>query len=127
MARRRMSKEEEAALVAEIESSQNDDKAWDFDNPKKIDRGPTPTAVLSVRLPLDQFNAVKAEAARRRIPLSDLVREAIESYAGAAGTRLQVGAATRRVEFYNSGGRTAITWRSSPEMMSDSGLDPVTA
>lgn len=54
----------------------------------RVSRGASPTAVLSVRVPLDQLQSLRAVAQRRAMSLSEVVQEAIASFAGAGGPQV---------------------------------------
>jgi ribbon-helix-helix CopG family protein len=82
MARKRMSQDDEERLIAEAESRKDDGEFWNLDEPRRINRGPEPTAVLSVRMPLSQIQAIRELAAERRVSLGELMRDALNVFAG---------------------------------------------
>jgi hypothetical protein len=83
--RRKLTPEEESQLAAEAESRQGDADEWDFGRPKKIDRGRSPTAVLSVRVPLSQLKELRRTAQLEGISLSRLLQSAIDCYMAREG------------------------------------------
>ena len=88
MVRRKLSAEEEARLVAEMENSRGDRTAWDFAHPTKLRVPPGATGVLSVRVPYDQLKALRRIAERDHVSMSDVAKQAIESYIAASGPSL---------------------------------------
>jgi hypothetical protein len=99
MARRELSPEDEERLVAEIESRQPGEGAWDFSHPKRLDRGTSPTMVLSARVPFEYAKALRDIAAERHVTLSDVVKEALEAYAASHGPSVSE-AGPRRLTLY---------------------------
>jgi len=88
VARRRLTPDEEAALAAEAERLRDDETAWDYKHPRRVRRGGSPSAVLSVRVPLIQLQALRKIAAVEGIALSDLLKDALASYAASAGPQV---------------------------------------
>jgi hypothetical protein len=80
LGRRELTPEEESRLAAEAESRRGDAEEWDFARPAKIDRGGSPTAVLSVRVPLSQMKELRRLAGQQGISLSRLLQSAIDCY-----------------------------------------------
>ena len=80
MGRRQLTPEEERQLAADAESDRGDAAVWDFGRPTKIDRGKSPSAVLSVRLPLSQMKELRHIAGREQVSLSRLLQNAIDYY-----------------------------------------------
>lgn len=85
MAKRRLTDEEQSRLAEEAERAREEDGAWDFANPKLVTRGAQPTAVLSVRLPLSQFQLIRETARRERMSVSELLQAAVLSFLSASG------------------------------------------
>ena len=88
MARRKMTREEEATLAAEAQELRDDEAAWDYRQARLVRRGRSPSAVLSVRVPLAQLRELRKLAAAERISLSDLLKDAVASYVAYAGPQV---------------------------------------
>jgi hypothetical protein len=78
--RRELTPEQERQLAEVAESRRGDTEEWDFARPSRIDRGRSPTAVLSVRVPLSQMKELRRIAGREQISLSRLLQNAIDYY-----------------------------------------------
>ncbi len=87
MARKELTtqQEREIAVVAEEASSAGADVKQVS---SRVSRGANPTAVLSVRVPLDQLQALRSIAQRRAMSLSEVVQEALASFASAGGPQV---------------------------------------
>jgi hypothetical protein len=92
MPSKRLGVDEEAALAKEAENAKVDEQ-WEMERPRRVRRGSEPTAVLSVRVPLSQLRKIRETLARERIPLSELLQQAVAMAAG-TGTRISVENAT---------------------------------
>jgi len=88
MARRKLTASEESALAAEAEQLRDDEQAWDFARPRRVRRGRSPSAVLSVRVSLIQLQTLRKIAAAENVALSDLLKKAIASYTASAGPQV---------------------------------------
>jgi len=88
VARRKLSAEEEAKLVADAESARGDRGRWDFDSPRRVRVPAGASAVLSVRLPVEELRALRRRAERNRISLSELVKAAVEAYVARSGPQI---------------------------------------
>jgi len=88
VARSRLTPDEEAALAAEAERLRDDETAWDYKHPRRVRRGRSPSAVLSVRVPLIQLQALRKIAEAEGIAMSDLLKDALASYAASAGPQV---------------------------------------
>jgi hypothetical protein len=87
--RRILSDAEERALAKSAEAARDaSEKTWNLDAPKKVTRGSAPTAVLSVRLPLDQVQALRKIASITQRSLSEMVQGAVTTYIGTGGPAL---------------------------------------
>jgi hypothetical protein len=102
MARRKLTDAAEAQLVASAES--------DRDNPERVLRrsevrvSTEASGVLSVRLPLDQIRALRQEAVKRGVSLSDLLQEAVNRFLGSPGGEVSTSKFLQRVFIYSGGG-----------------------
>ena len=85
VARRKITREEEAALADEAAGLRDDEAAWDFARARAVRRGASPSAVLSVRVPLEQLKGLRRLAAVEGVSLSELLKEAVASYVGSTG------------------------------------------
>jgi hypothetical protein len=88
MARRRLTPEEEQALAAQAERRSVGDAQWDFTRAKPVNRGRNPTVVLSGRVPVVYAQMLRRIATARRCSISDLVKQALESYAVAPAPQI---------------------------------------
>ncbi len=80
MVRRKLTHEEEQALANAAEERISGD-AVDFASAKPVNRGSNPTVVLSGRVPVVYAQMLRRMAVARRCSISDVVRQALESYA----------------------------------------------
>lgn len=85
MARRAMSRQEEEALVREAERLRDADT-----EPSGLRFSPNATAVLSVRLPMNDLRTLRSIAKARRISLSALLQEAVEQLLATDGPKVSV-------------------------------------
>ena len=109
MGRRQLTPEEERQLAADAESDRGDAAVWDFGRPTKIDRGKSPTAVLSVRLPLSQMKELRRISGRERISLSRLLQNAIDYYISSPRTVQLRFADVERFFAFNAGPEPSVT------------------
>ncbi len=105
MVRRRLTDEEEDALAKAAED-RTSDKDWDFSRGKPVNRGRNPTVVLSGRIPVVYAQMLRRMAVTRRCSISDLVKQAIESYAAAPGPQVSYDAPDKMTLFSPSGSRS---------------------
>lgn len=88
MARKKLTPEEESKLAAEAEQSREDDASWDYARARPVRRGGSPSAVLSVRVSIDQLRDLRKLAAVEGISLSELLKDAVASYVASAGPQV---------------------------------------
>lgn len=88
VARRKLTRDEGEALAAEAEQLRDDEAAWDYDNARAVRRGRSPSAVLSVRVPLMQLATLRELAATERVSLSELLKDAVASYVASTGPQV---------------------------------------
>lgn len=81
MVRKRLTHEEEQALAKAAEGRPVGSQEWDFAHARRVDRGRSPTVVLSGRVPVVYAQMLRRKAIAERRSISDLVKEALESYA----------------------------------------------
>ncbi len=114
MVRKKLTREEEEQLAAEIESHRgNSAAAWDFSRPKRLRVTENASAVLSARVSYDQLKAIREIAERERLSLSEVTKQAIEMFVAAAGASLYT---SRPVSGYWSirGPRLSVTETQQP-------------
>lgn len=80
MAKRRLTADEERRLAEAIEEAAEKDELR-LENPRRVDRGASPTAVLSARVSLATIQRLKEIAGKRGIRLSHVVNTAVETFA----------------------------------------------
>ena len=89
MVARRLTKRQEAALVDDVERARaNPADEWDLSRPLAVTRGPSPTAVLSVRVPIEQLRDIRRIAAQRGVSVSELLQTAVTVAVGMGGPRV---------------------------------------
>lgn len=120
MARRELSPEDEDRLIAEVENRESGEGIWDFQHPKRIDRGPNATAVLSARVPFVYAQMLRNIAAQRRTSLSDVVKEALEAYAVSVGPHVS-DAGPRRLVLFGVEPSSAETCQAEGQRFIDEG------
>lgn len=81
MVRRRLTQKEEQALAKAAEDRSVGSQEWDFARARRVDRGRNPTVVLSGRVPVVYAQMLRRKAIAERRSISELVKEALESYA----------------------------------------------
>ena len=87
----------------ELYDRREDTDEWE-DTPEQIEVRPPRTAVLSVRLPIDEFNALEAVATSAGLSLSKFVREAIMQKL--RGTLIPTGTINKSIGYVESGAQT---------------------
>ncbi len=80
MAKRRLTADEERRLAEAIEQAAEKDEL-PLENPRRVDRGASPTAVLSARVSLATIQRLREIAGKQGIRLSHVVNAAVETYA----------------------------------------------
>ena len=93
MARRRLTPDDEARMVAEAQHK-------GLGAPRQINRGVGSSAVLSVRVPALQLHALRKIAARKKLSLSDALKEALTGYLASPG--LPISSSADRLIFFTS-------------------------
>lgn len=88
MARRKLSPEDEEMIAAEAAAASEAGRDL---RQVRASRGANPTAVLSVRVPLELMQALRALAERRNSSVSDLVQAAIAAWAQASSPQVSTG------------------------------------
>jgi hypothetical protein len=83
MVRRKLTHEEEEGLAKAADERASGD-ALDFARTKPVNRGGNPTVVLSGRVPVVYAQMLRRIAVAHRCSISDIVKQALESYAVAA-------------------------------------------
>jgi hypothetical protein len=81
MVRRKLTPDEEQALAEAAEQRAVGDERWDFAAAKPVNRGASPTVVLSGRVPAVYAQMLRRRAVAQRCSISDLVKQALEDYA----------------------------------------------
>jgi predicted DNA-binding protein len=131
MARRELDAAEEERLIADAEQA-SEDGSLPLGPGRRVDRGPNPSSVISVRLPLASARRLRRLAGERNRTISELLNEAIDVWLAEPPTKVSYFAGRRfavhsgqRIDF--GGDESASSaWTDKPEM-SITGGEPVAA
>ena len=99
MAKRYLEADEETRLVAEIEAQRESDGV--LGEGRRVNRGSEPTAVLSVRIPLEQMKLLRQVAGERRESVSEVLKDALYAFTGIGGSRVWYGGDIQRLAFFS--------------------------
>lgn len=113
MARRKLTLQQELEIAARARNA-SDAGADVVRRPGGATRGPNASAVLSVRVPIEQMQGLRALAARRGVSLSDVVHDAIATFAAAGGAH-----------FYKSSGSSWTLYTDAPPRSEAYNLAPI--
>lgn len=102
MARRKLTGEAEARLAASAERDRDDSGCVLRRSEVRVSA--EASGVLSVRLPLAQIRALRQEAVKRNMSLSDLLQEAVNRFLGSPGGEVSTSRSLQRVFIYSGGG-----------------------
>ena len=105
MVRRTLTRQEDEVLAKAAEERTSGEH-WDFAGAAPVNRGRNPTVVLSGRVPVVYAQMLRRMAVTRRCSLSDLVKQALESYAAAPGPQVSYLAPDKMTLFTASGARS---------------------
>lgn len=102
MARRQLTDEDELALIRDAEAARD---SGPLGTPVRMTVSPQGTAVLSVRLPMEQMRDLRSVAESRHISVSALLQEAVAGLLAAPGPRMS--ASRKLSRLWVSGARPA--------------------
>ncbi len=100
MARRKLTEEQESLLAQEMERLRDDASAWDFKKPKGVTRRAGASAVLSVRVSVPQLQRLRKVAASQGVGISEILKQALNSYVARSGPQITFNSDTRRWILY---------------------------
>ncbi len=121
MARRRLTDEEEQRLAQQAEAERDDPQNEWVSSPVRV--SPGASVVLSVRLPIDRAQALRAAAADRKMSLSELLDEAVASLLAGGGPRLVASENITRLWVYGGLG-PGVSWTDEFGAASDRRPEP---
>lgn len=111
MAGRRLTPDEETRLIQEAESQRAGVEA--LPPARRIDKGASPSVVLSVRIPVTEMERLRRLSRTRGLSLSALVQEAIDALLSDSGPRISSSPA-RTLRIAASGLEPSSTSSSQP-------------
>jgi hypothetical protein len=117
MVRRKLTRREEEALTKAAEERPSGEQ-WDLKRAKPVNRGSSPTVVLSGRVPVVYAQMLRRMAVARRCSISDLVKQALESYAVSPAPQISYDA-PERMTLFGAGAPGSETMQTKAERFID--------
>ena len=113
MASKRLTPEAEAQLIADAEANRDDETSTLTKTTGRV--APDASAVLSVRMPIEQVRTLRNVARERNQTLSELVQAAVIGLIAAPQPQVEISEAVSRCIVYSSGGPSSVYTMNSSE------------